>query len=109
MQANVKLTVRLPVRLHEQLKQRARQREQSLNTVVVEALQDGLAHAPEYPLSDHEKFRKVMRESGMLTELGPEWSKGLEDVPLLSHEELWELTKGMSPLSETIIEERGPL
>jgi hypothetical protein len=108
MQTPVKLTVRLPAKLHEQLKQRARQSDQSLNTVVVEALQEGIAHPLEYPLSEHEKIRKVLRESGMLVELGPQWFQRLEDVPLLTHEELWELTKGMSPLSETIIEERGP-
>lgn len=108
MQATVKLTVRLPAKLHEQLKQRARRNEQSLNKVLVETLQEGLAHPVDYPLSEHEKFRKVLRDSGMLVELGPEWFKGLEDVPLLTHEELWELTKGLPPLSETIIEDRGP-
>jgi len=108
MQETVKLTVRLPAKLHEQLKQRARQNDQSLNKVMVEALQEGVAHPLEYPLSEHDKFRKVLRDSGMLVELGPQWFQGLEDVPLLTHEELWELTKGMSPLSETIIEDRGP-
>jgi hypothetical protein len=108
MQTTVKLTVRLPARLHEQLKQRARQGDQSLNTVMVEALQEGLAHPAEYPLSEHEKFRKVLRESGMLVELGPQWSKGLEDVPLLTHEELQEKLKGVPPLSDIIIEDRGP-
>jgi Arc-like DNA binding domain len=108
MQEIIKLTVRLPAKLHEQLKKRARQSDQSLNKVVIDALEEGLEHPQEYPMSEHEKFRKVLRDSGMLVELGPEWFKGLEDVPLLTHEECWELTKGLPPLSETIIEERGP-
>jgi hypothetical protein len=108
MQTTIKLTVRLPAKLHEQLKQRARQSDHSLNTIVVEALQEGLAHTVEYPLSEHEKFRKVLRESGMLVELGPQWTKGLEDVPLLTHEELQEKLKGVPPLSDIIIEDRGP-
>ena len=108
MQTTVKLTVRLPAKLHEQLKQRAHQNDQSLNKVMVEALQEGLTHPVEYPLSEHEKYRKVLRDSGMLVELGSQWFQGLEDVPLLTHEECWELTKGLPPLSETIIEERGP-
>jgi HicB family len=108
MQATVKLTVRLPSKLHEQLKQRARQNDQSLNKIVVEALQEGITHPVEYPLSEHEKYQKVLRDSGMLMELGPEWSKGLEDVPLLTHEELQEKLKGCPPLSDIIIEDRGP-
>ena len=108
MQETVKLTVRLPASLHEQLKQRARQNDQSLNKVMVEALQEGIAHPPEYPLSEHEKFRKVLRDSGMLVELGPQWFQGPEDVPLLTHEELQEKLKGCPPLSDIIIEDRGP-
>ena len=108
MQATVKLTIRLPAKLHEQLKLRARQNDQSLNKVMVEALQEGLTHPVEYPLSEHEKYRKVLRDSGMLVELGPKWFQGLEDVPLLSHEELQEKLKGCPPLSEIIIDDRGP-
>jgi hypothetical protein len=108
MQATVKLTVRLPAKLHEQLKQRARSNDQSLNTVLVEALQEGITHPLEYPLSEPEKFRKVLRESGMLVELGPQWLEGLNDVPLLTHEELQEKLKGCPPLSDIIIEDRGP-
>jgi hypothetical protein len=91
MQTTVKLSIRLPARLHEQLKQRARQNDQSLNKIMVEALEEGLTHPAEYPLSEHEKYRKVLRDSGMLVELGTQWYQGLEDVPLLSHEELWSL------------------
>jgi len=108
MQTTVKITVRLPAKLHEQLKQRARQSDQSLNTTMVEALQEGITHPAEYDLSEHEKIRKVLRESGMLVELGPQWTKGLEDVPLLTHEELQEKLKGCPPLSDIIIEDRGP-
>lgn len=108
MQATVKLTVRLPAKLHEQLKQRARSNDQSLNTVVVEALQEGITHPLEYPLSEQEKFRKVLRESGMLVELGPQWLEGLDGVPLLTHAELQEKLKGCPPLSDIIIEDRGP-
>ncbi len=108
MQATVKLTVRIPAKLHEQLRQRARQNDQSLNKIVVATLQEGLTHPLEYRLSNHAKFQKVLRDSGMLVELGPEWLTDLDNEPMLTHEELWELTKGLPPLSETIIEDRGP-
>lgn len=57
---------------------------------------------------EEERFERILLESGLLEPLGPQWFQGLEDVPELTHEDLWELTKGLFPLSETIIEERGP-
>jgi len=104
----VKLTLRLPVGLHQQLKNRARTVNDSLNQTIVETLRRGISEDVDYKETESEKVRRVIRESGMLEPLGPQWFDGLEAVPELTHEELWELTRGIAPLSETIIEERGP-
>jgi hypothetical protein len=108
-QPTVKLTLRLPAALHEKLRQRARASDQSLNTVIVEAMQQGLDAEITYPEeSEREKTLRVLRESGLLEPLGPQWLEGLEDVPLLTHAEIREMMKGVPPLSEVIIEDRGP-
>lgn len=43
MEKIVKMTLRIPVELHAKLRQRARQEGKSLNTVIVETLERGLA------------------------------------------------------------------
>jgi hypothetical protein len=59
--------------------------------------------------TDHERVLAVLKESGLLAPLGPEWDQMLSGKPILSHEELREMLKGQPPLSEDIIEMRGEL
>jgi hypothetical protein len=59
--------------------------------------------------TDHERVTAVLKEAGMLMELGPEWDKYTEGVPLLTHEEILKMMAGQRPLSEDIIEMRGEL
>lgn len=59
--------------------------------------------------TERERTLRVLKESGLLAPLGPEWDKMLSGKPILSHEELREMLKGQPPLSEDIIEMRGEL
>ncbi|PIZ25202.1 MAG: hypothetical protein COY47_07265 [Chloroflexi bacterium CG_4_10_14_0_8_um_filter_57_5] len=107
MQSTVKLTLRIPAGLHEKLRQRARQTDRSLNTVAVDIMREGLLPKKPAIETEDERFERVLRESGLWEPLGPQWIEGLEDVTLLTHEELQEELRGVPPLSEIIIEERG--
>ncbi|MBN2551093.1 MAG: toxin-antitoxin system HicB family antitoxin [Anaerolineales bacterium] len=108
MQEMVKLTVRIPAQLHQKLKQRAQASDASLNATLVETLQRGLAETV-YPEESREaRFWRSMREKGLWAPLSPKWMEEYADVPILSHAELRELLKGVPPLSDIIIEERGP-
>jgi hypothetical protein len=103
----VKLTVRLPTTLHQVLKERAVEYNVSLNQVMVDTLTAELM--PEaHEETNGEKFDRVLRESGLLVEMGPEWDRliGVEsEIP--SVEEVREMLRGV-PLSDWIIEDRGP-
>jgi hypothetical protein len=106
----VKLTVRLPARLHRALRERAATYDVSLNQALVEALAAELAPASREE-SEAERFDRMLRESGMLADTG--WMSDVatellngEAVPTL--EEVREWLDGV-PLSEWIIEDRGPL
>ena len=108
MRETIKLTLRLPVQLHERLKQRSRAVNQSLNTVIVETLWEGVAQETTYPRSERDRALRVMRESGLWAPLGPEWREEIDQAPRISHAELREQMKGVPPLSEAIIEDREP-
>jgi len=106
----VKLTVRLPARLHRALKERAVEYRVSLNQAVVDTLAAEFVVAQPVVETDTEKFDRMMRESGMLADTS--WVEdfvqeltGGEPLPTL--EEVRELLRGV-PLSDWIIEDRGP-
>jgi hypothetical protein len=107
-QPTVKLTLRLPAALHEKLRQRAQANSQSLNLTALEAMREGLSQSTISYANDEERVWRALRESGLWEPLGPEWLEGMEDVPVLTHEEIRELMKGVAPLSDIIIEDRGP-
>ena len=106
----VKLTVRLPAHLHRALKERAAEYDVSLNQALVDTLAAELAPAPREE-SEAERFDRMLRESGMLadtswmSDMAQELLNG-EEPPSL--EEVREWLAGV-PLSEWIIEDRGPL
>lgn len=105
----VKLTVRLPVDLHTRLRQRAHQRDTSLNQVIIDAIRHDLEQEETMPRSERERVLQVIKESGLYEPLGPEWRKFIENAPELSYAELRQRVGELSPpLSETIIEDRGP-
>jgi len=102
----VKLTVRLPATLHHVLKERAVEYNVSLNQVVVDTLAAEFVVAPPAAETEAEKFDRVMRESGLLADTS--WmDKYIEGVEIPSLEEVREWLRGV-PLSDWIIEDRGP-
>lgn len=102
----VKLTVRLPAHLHRALKERAAEYNVSLNQAVVDALAAEWVAKPPAEETEAEKFDRVMRESGLLADTS--WmDKYIEGVEIPSLEEVREWLRGV-PLSDWIIEDRGP-
>jgi len=59
--------------------------------------------------TDHERVLAVLRKSGLLVQLGPEWDKMLSGEPILSHEEILKMMADQRPLSEDIIAMREEL
>jgi molybdopterin converting factor small subunit len=105
----VKLTVRLPAHLHRALKERAAEYDVSLNQAVVDTLAAELAPAPREE-SEAERFDRMLRESGMLADtswMGDVAKELLNGEELPTLEEVREWLRGI-PLSEWIIEDRGP-
>jgi len=102
----VKLTIRLPVPLHRALKERAVEYRVSLNQAVVDTLAAEFVVAPPAEETETEKFDRIMRESGLLADTS--WmDKYIEGVEIPSLEEAREWLRGV-PLSDWIIEDRGP-
>lgn len=106
----VKLTVRLPAQLHRALKERAAEYHVSLNQAMVDTLTAEFVVAPPAEETETEKFDRVMRKSGLLADTS--WMdklihelSGGEPLPTL--EEAREWLRGV-PLSDWIIEDRGP-
>ena len=102
----VKLTIRLPRALHQALQRKSQSEGRSLNQTVVEGLWRSLEAQAAYE-TERERTERVLRESGMLVELGPAWDKYIEGAPDVTVEEIRELWKGQRPLSEDIIADRG--
>ena len=102
----VKLTIRLPEALHKALQRKAHSEKSSLNQTIVEKLWQSLEAQATYE-TERERVRRVLRESGMLAELGPEWDKYIEAAPDVTVEEIRKLWAGQRPLSEDIIADRG--
>lgn len=105
----VKLTVRLPAQLHRALKERAVAYDVSLNQAVIDTLAAKLV-TPAREETDAEKFDRMMRETGLRADTS--WIDDLVQEltggqPLPTLEEVREKLRGV-PLSEWIIEDRGP-
>jgi hypothetical protein len=102
----VKLTVRLPASLHKALQRKAQSEKRSLNQTIVEKLWQSLETKTTYG-TERERTQRVLRESGMLVELGDWVDKYIEAAPDVTVEEIRELWNGQRPLSEDIIADRG--
>lgn len=104
-----KITVRLPGTLREPAREKARRTRRSLNRLITDAVQREVEQPEVTYETDHERVMAVLKESGMLMELGPEWDDMLSGEPVLSHEEILKMMAGQRPLSEDVIEMRGEL
>jgi len=101
----VKLTVRLPDALHKALKHKAQSEKRSLNQTIVEELWQSLETETAHE-TERERTRRVLRESGMLVELGPDWDKYIDGAPDITAEEIRDALHGLPPISEDIIADR---
>lgn len=103
----VKLTVRLPRRLHDRLRRQAQSAHRSLNGLIVESLWHTLA--PPTAESDLDAIERVLLESGLWAPTRADRGRrrgAAEDAE--SHGAIRERLTGAAPLSETILDERGP-
>ena len=106
----VKLTVRLPVRLHRALKERAAEYNVSLNQAVVNTLAAELVPEPTEE-TNAASVRRVLKkqdklaDTAWMSELAEELLAG-DEIPSLEEVRGW--LRGV-PLSDWIIEDRGPL
>lgn len=102
---HVKLTVRLPARLHKALKERAVEYNVSLNRAVVDALNATITSEP-HEETEKEEVIRALRDAGLLSNPAEliEVPEGAQPATL---EEVREWLQGV-PLSEWIIEDRGP-
>jgi len=105
---DVKMTVRLPERLHAALRQRAQSRQRSMNREMLELRRRGLVADGE-PLAACAAVAAVLREHGLWApEAGWGTGPGPTGQSVARHAELRRAVGPVSPLSDLIIDERGP-
>ena len=76
---------------------------------LVSRLLGGGAGLAEEALSDQKRIFQVARESGLYEPMGSEWQRLIKEEPEVSYSELRQKIGQLSPpLSETIIQDRGP-
>ena len=101
------LTLDLPTELYERLHTEAERLGKPVATVAQEWLAERLP--PTEPSSDRERVRAVLRAAGLLVEPTPEELARAEAVTVTLEEVRAELDRaGGRPLSEIVLEQRGP-
>ena len=112
------LTLELPLELYDRLRAEAERLGQPVETVaqgwLAERLaaievQPGEAPAAPAPISDRDRATEALRAAGLLTELGPEEKARARRSTATLEEVSAALSRpGGRPLSEIILEMRGP-
>jgi hypothetical protein len=101
------LTVDLPNSVYERLRAVAQQQQTTIETVVQEWLAE--KSAAEQPLSERERATAALRAAGLLTELSPaEKVRAAQSTLTLDEARAILDRAGGKPLSEIILEMRGP-
>ncbi len=100
------LTVELSPELLERLQAEANQRQEPPERTAVTLLEERLA--PPAEPEESEKVRRVLREAGLLSELSPGLRARIKQT--VRHEDVVTALDraGGKPLSEIILEQRGP-
>jgi hypothetical protein len=102
------LTIDVPSHVYEQLRAAANQRGKPVEAIAQEWLAEKSA-ATSSPMSEREKLRVALRAVGLLAEPTPEMRKLAEESTLTLDEARAILDRvGGKPLSEVILEMRGP-
>lgn len=101
------LTLELQPELYARLVQEAARLGQPVETLVAEWLERRFP--PPVPSGERERAIAVLREAGLLTELGPELKQRAAQATM-SLEEIQAIFArvGGKPLSEIVLEQRGP-
>jgi hypothetical protein len=103
------LTLELPVELYDKLNAEATRLDTPVETVAQKVLAAGLANILPAEMSERERVREVLRAARLLSELSPEEKRRAEQCSVTLEEVQAELDEaGGPPLSELIIEMRGP-
>ena len=104
------LTLELAPDLYERLRQEAERKGESVKNAAQELLAERLSALPSpAQMSERERVREALRAAGLLTELGPEMKKRAQQATMTLEEVRAALDRaGGPPLSELILEMRGP-
>jgi hypothetical protein len=103
------LTLELEPELYEHLQREAVQREATIEKTAEALLSERLNLSVPPAVSEREKVTAILRAAGLLTELSAEEKKRAEQVDVTLEEVIAALdAAGGQPLSELIIEMRGP-
>jgi hypothetical protein len=103
------LTLELPPELYERLRVTADQLGTSAEAVAQAWLAERLASQHPATMSDRERVREALRAAGLLAELSPELRKRAESSTATLEEVSAALERaGGKPLSEIVLEQRGP-
>jgi hypothetical protein len=102
------VVLHLPIDLYQRLRWEANRIGKPAPIMAQEWLAERLTAAPPPELDDRARVTEVLRASGMLAELGPELRSRAD--PTISLEEVQAALDraGGKPLSEIILEQRGP-
>lgn len=101
------LLLELPTKLYERLSQEAEVMGDSVETIAQRLLEEQLGLTP--ASTEQEQVLEILQTAGLLTELGSEMQKRVlrSAVSLENVQTAFDTTSG-KPLSETVIEMRGP-
>lgn len=103
------LTLELEPELYEHLYQEALHRKATIEKTAQALLSERLTLLPKAMLSERDRVTAVLRNAGLLTELSNEEKKQAEHIDVTLEEVRTALdAAGGQPLSELIIEMRGP-
>jgi hypothetical protein len=103
------LTLELPTELYERLRLEAEHVGESVQTTAQKLLAERLTVPTPAPPGERERAIAVLRAAGMLAELGPEMKMRAQRSTMTLEEVRAALDKaGGKPLSELILEMRGP-
>ncbi len=103
------LVLELAPELYERLEVQARQMGKSAQVIAQEWLAEQLAWSPSAPPSEREQAVEALRAAGLLAELSPEEKQRAAQSTATLEEVRTALDRaGGQPLSELILEMRGP-
>ena len=103
------LSVELPLDVYERLRSAAEQQGKPVETLASEWLAEKAATPPPAGLTERERVREALRAAGLLAEPSPEMRQLAAESTLTLEEARAILDRvGGKPLSEVILEMRGP-